>query len=70
MTKPSEIFRSDLLKGQNIIVTGGGSGIGLEIVRECHRLGARLAIGARKVERLEAARTRSPRMVGIFTRPR
>ena len=54
MTKPSEIFRSDLLKGQNIIVTGGGSGIGLEIVRECHRLGARLAIGARKVERLEA----------------
>ncbi|MEE2755123.1 MAG: SDR family oxidoreductase [Myxococcota bacterium] len=52
----SAIFRHDLLKDKNIIVTGGGSGIGLEIVRECSRLGANLAIGARKIERLEAAR--------------
>ena len=48
----SSIFRSDLLKNKNIVVTGGGSGIGRAIVEECHRLGARLAIGARKVERL------------------
>ncbi len=52
----SAIFRQDLLKDRNIIVTGGGSGIGLEIVRECSRLGANLAIGARKAERLIAAR--------------
>ena len=49
----SSIFRSDLLKNKNIVVTGGGSGIGRAIVEECHRLGARLAIGARKVERLD-----------------
>ncbi|MEE2789811.1 MAG: SDR family oxidoreductase [Myxococcota bacterium] len=51
--KPSAIFKADLLKGQTVVVTGGGSGIGRVIAEEMTRLGARVAIGARKIERLE-----------------
>ncbi len=52
---PSKIFRPDLLAEKTVIVTGGVSGIGLAIALECGRLGARIAIGARKAERLDAA---------------
>ena len=48
----SRVFRADLLKDQTVIVTGGGSGIGRAIAFEAGRLGARVAIGARKPERL------------------
>lgn len=44
------------LKAQNVIVTGGSSGIGLEIARELGRLGANVHLLARDVQRLEAAR--------------
>jgi len=53
--KASAIFRPDLLADAVAVVTGGGSGIGLAIARECAPLGAKLAIGARKAERLTAA---------------
>ena len=49
----STIFCSNLLKDKNVVVTGGGSGIGRVIVEECHALGASLAIGARKQGRLD-----------------
>ncbi len=52
--KPSAIFRSDLLKDKVVVITGGGSGIGKAIAVECAALGAKVAIGARKTERLEA----------------
>ncbi|HEU4886528.1 MAG TPA: SDR family NAD(P)-dependent oxidoreductase, partial [Thermoanaerobaculia bacterium] len=41
---------------QNVIVTGGSSGIGLEIARRLGRMGARLHLLARDPERLESAR--------------
>jgi citronellol/citronellal dehydrogenase len=49
----SEVFREGLLRDQVVVVTGGGSGIGRAIAMECGRLGAKIAIGARKPERLQ-----------------
>ncbi len=48
------IFRPDLFKGQSILVTGGGSGIGRCTAHELAALGARVALAGRKREKLEA----------------
>lgn len=53
--RPSEVFRPDLLVDQVVLVTGGGSGIGLEIARECAALGALIAVGGRNEDRLTGA---------------
>ncbi|MBL8741703.1 MAG: SDR family oxidoreductase [Myxococcales bacterium] len=50
------IFRDGLFDGQVVLVTGGGSGIGLDTARELGSLGARVAICGRKAEKLEAAK--------------
>lgn len=49
------IFRDGLFAGQVVLVTGGGSGIGLDTARELGSLGASVAICGRKPEKLEAA---------------
>jgi citronellol/citronellal dehydrogenase len=49
------IYRDDLLAGQVIVITGGGSGIGLEIARQAGVLGARIAICGRTLAKLETA---------------
>lgn len=48
-------FADGLFEGQVAIITGGGSGIGLEAAAELGRLGASVAICGRKPEKLEAA---------------
>lgn len=50
------IFAPDLFQGRTVLVTGGGSGIGLAIARELGSLGARVAICGRQQARLGAAR--------------
>jgi citronellol/citronellal dehydrogenase len=50
------IFKPGLFDGRVVIVTGGGSGIGLSITRMLGELGARVAIASRKQERLDAAK--------------
>ncbi|MCP5097007.1 MAG: SDR family oxidoreductase [Chloroflexi bacterium] len=50
------IFRADILAGQTIIVTGGGSGIGRTVAHECASLGAHLVLVGRKVEKLETVK--------------
>jgi citronellol/citronellal dehydrogenase len=53
--RPSEVFRPDLLAGQVVAVTGGGTGIGLAIAHECAALGAGVAIGGRTQSTLDGA---------------
>ena len=47
------MFIPTLLKGQVVVVTGGGTGIGLAIAKRLGELGARVAIGSRNSENLE-----------------
>ncbi|PUE44402.1 SDR family oxidoreductase [Limnohabitans sp. 2KL-51] len=47
------VFRSDLFEGQNILVTGGGSGIGRAVSVLAARLGANVIICGRTSEKLE-----------------
>lgn len=48
------VFRENLFAGQNIIVTGGGSGIGRCTAHELAALGARVVLIGRKQEKLDA----------------
>lgn len=50
------VFAADSFRDQNIIVTGGGSGIGRCTAHELASLGAHVVLVGRKPERLEAVR--------------
>jgi citronellol/citronellal dehydrogenase len=47
-------YREDLLKDQVILVSGAGSGIGKAIAIQAGRLGAKVVLCGRKVEKLDA----------------
>ncbi len=47
------MFIPTLLTGQVVVVTGGGTGIGLAIAKRLGELGARIVIGSRNAENLE-----------------
>lgn len=49
------MFRDDLLRDRTVLVTGGGSGLGLSMAKAFAGLGARVAITGRSEERLAAA---------------
>lgn len=53
----STVYRSDLFKGQAVVVTGAGSGFGLAIACLFARLGADLAITGRNEERVASAKS-------------
>ncbi|OBI92947.1 SDR family oxidoreductase [Mycobacterium sp. 1245805.9] len=55
MTDRRSPFRADLLQGKVALVTGGATGLGLEVARVLGNHGARVAICSRKEPNLEAA---------------
>jgi NAD(P)-dependent dehydrogenase (short-subunit alcohol dehydrogenase family) len=51
------MFRTDLLQGKRILVTGGGTGLGKSIAKRYLELGAEVVICGRRAEVLDAAAT-------------
>ncbi len=56
MAPASAIFDPGLLSGRVVLVTGGGTNLGLHAAKELHRAGATVVIAGRRVEVLEEAR--------------
>jgi citronellol/citronellal dehydrogenase len=55
---PSEIFAPDALAGRVVLVTGGGTNLGLQAAIELHRAGASVVVAGRRAEVLEEAARR------------
>lgn len=51
------MFKDDLLKGKTILVTGGGTGLGLAMGHELARCGADLWIAGRRQNKLDQAKS-------------
>ena len=45
------------LTGAHVLITGGSSGIGLEIAKECARKGAFITLVARNIQKLNEAKS-------------
>ena len=53
MKHAEQMLRDDALAGKVIVVTGGGSGLGKSMTRYFLKLGAKVAITSRNIEKLE-----------------
>ncbi len=53
MDYKAKMLRDNALQGKNIVVTGGGSGLGKAMTRYFLELGARVAITSRNLEKLQ-----------------
>lgn len=62
---PLQTVEKDPLSGLRIAVTGGTSGLGLALVRELSRRGARVAFVARTPERVQQVASENPGTHGI-----
>jgi NAD(P)-dependent dehydrogenase (short-subunit alcohol dehydrogenase family) len=50
------MFKDDLLKGKSILITGGGTGLGLAMSHQVARFGADIWIAGRRQEKLDQAK--------------
>jgi len=57
-----DLFRLD---GRVVIVTGASSGLGDRFARVCHAAGAKVVIGARRLDRLEALAAELPGTIAV-----
>ncbi|MFQ6604451.1 MAG: SDR family oxidoreductase [Fidelibacterota bacterium] len=51
------MFKEDLMQGQTMVITGGGTGLGKSMARRLSELGASIAITSRKMDTLEKTAT-------------
>ncbi|KAF9928895.1 hypothetical protein FBU30_002037 [Linnemannia zychae] len=65
MSKYRSIFKDNLFKGEVILVTGGGTGIGRCIAHELAALGATVVIAARRIESLKTVQDEIQKLGGI-----
>jgi len=67
--RPS-VFRPDVMKGHRVLVTGGGTGLGRAAALLYGRLGAKVAICGRRIEKLEETNALALEITGqpIFMR--
>lgn len=63
------MFKADLLRGKRVLVTGGGTGLGLAMGRRFLELGASLAICGRREAVLKAAADDLSQMAPEFAQP-
>ncbi|MCB9170825.1 MAG: SDR family oxidoreductase [Flavobacteriales bacterium] len=64
MNERTNMLRDDALKGQVIVITGGGTGLGLSMARTCLELGASVCITSRKKDVLDKAAAELERTTG------
>jgi citronellol/citronellal dehydrogenase len=64
------LFRDGIFAGDVALVTGGGTGIGLQVARELGSLGAKIAICGRRPEPLEIAKAQlEAEGISVFAAP-
>ena len=61
------MLKDDALKGQTIIVTGGGTGLGKSMGKYFLEVGANLVITSRKIDVLENVRVMTDALVIVKT---
>jgi len=62
-------FARELFKDQVVVITGGGSGIGLHTAREVLELGGKVAICGRKAEKLAPAEAELAKLGEVLAQP-